>query len=321
MKTIAIFCGSTEMSWRTRFADHYYWEAYSDLLLLIKQKGAIAYLVSGNNTYVGSGVFTRAYTLTQKGPIDSLVPAQSIKADLVFNRGNFGYNDVPILNSEHVARVGNKITTYDLFGKYQPRSQVCYNMPELRHAIRSMNGDNVVVKTPNGSMGRGVYIASKTILLTIVPTHYPLLVQEFVDSSVGVPGHVSGLHDLRVETGGGKIWGCYIRIPKAGEYRANVAQGGSKLILHHTDVPSEVRKLAYEIDAYFEEYPRFYGIDFMNTSKGWKLIEINSRQLGLVSTVWGPDSTYTLNKLADYLIELCTVDHPVSHASAFAAGV
>jgi glutathione synthase/RimK-type ligase-like ATP-grasp enzyme len=86
-------------------------------------------------------------------------------------------------------------------------------------------------------------------------------------------------------------------------------------------VPSEVRKLAYEIDAYFEEYPRFYGIDFMNTSKGWKLIEINSRQLGLVSTVWGPDSTYTLNKLADYLIELCTVDHPVSHASAFAAGV
>ena len=303
METIAIFCESLEPDGEP-FKDPYYWDAYSDLVLILQELGARAYFTTDNSTYIGEGVFTKGYTLLAKGPVESMRKMGEFKADLVFDRGLFTGSGVKVLNPEFVSRVGeDKITTYELFGHFQPFSVPCYSKSELLKAFDNIDGNLIVVKEPKGCGGHGVYIGTRQEVLREIPDIYPLLAQEYMDTSVSYPGYKNGIADMRIEVGGGEIWGCYIRIPKPGSYKANVAQGGSKIILTHNDVPKDLLKIVKEIDSYFKGYPRFYGVDFAHTIDGWKLIEINTVRLGIVAMSAGPGSKYTLYKLANYLID------------------
>ncbi|HSX34050.1 MAG TPA: ATP-grasp domain-containing protein [Candidatus Saccharimonadales bacterium] len=304
MKTVAIYCDSLELPGAT-FENDFYWEAYADMLLLLKARGLDAYFVSGNATYLGSGVFTKGYTLREKTDITGLIRVPFVRADIVFDRGAFKGTDVPVLNPPEVRQLGyDKITMFEQLGKYQAPSAVAHNRAELEQALATLKTDKVVVKDPVSAGGRGVFIGSREEVLAKVPTgRYPLLAQEFMDTSVGVPGQAKGVHDLRIEMGGGDIWTCYLRIPKKGELRANVAQGGTARYLPYDQTPPEVADLARKIDSRFGKQPRFYALDFANTPDGWKLIELNS-QPGLVPVSNNEHVAFTMNKLADYITRL-----------------
>jgi len=102
--------------------------------------------------------------------------------------------------------------------------------------------------------------------------------QEFIDSSKGVPGVSHYLHDLRLVCVNEQIIYSYIREPKAGSFLANLAQGGRLIIVPRKKLPASlfpIIKQANEIFATFS--PRIYSIDFMfdEKKKPW-VVELNS---------------------------------------------
>ncbi len=284
------------------FSSKYLWNAYLDLMLAIKARGAQAYFASGMGSYAGGGVFRRAYTAGRKVGVSEFELARDVKADLVFEKGGFTGRDMPVINQEFVSKIaGDKAETYRLFGKYQPVTVMCNGERELRAAIKQLPGDRVVLKAPVSNKGREVWIGSKAEAPENLPAGYPLLVQEFLDTSVGVPGLAAGVHDVRVKIAGGKILGGMVRIPAPGELRANVDQGGSARHLYLDELPTAAVKMAGEIDCYFERYPRYYAIDMANTPWGWKLIELNNKP-GLSPIALSAQAKHVTESLADYLI-------------------
>jgi glutathione synthase/RimK-type ligase-like ATP-grasp enzyme len=306
MKTVVIFCESLALDGPT-FEGGYYWGAYTDLLLLLKKNGVRAYFATDQATYMGNGVFSEAYTLTAKGSVDDLVRVPFVRADVVYDRAGFQAHDVLVINPEEVMYLGNdKTAMYETFGKYQVFSVVCNTPAELHKAMNQITTDKVVVKEPVGTGGNGVFIGERTKVLADIAEaglEYPLLAQSFMDTSVGVPGFVEGTHDLRIEMGNGEVWGCYARTPKAGELRANMHLGGSAHRIPRNKVPKGAVALAKRIDAYFGNAPRYYALDFANTTEGWKLIELNCWP-GLGQLHDAPEVKYVLTKLAAYLTDL-----------------
>ncbi|HVQ44830.1 MAG TPA: hypothetical protein VMT30_07790 [Candidatus Saccharimonadia bacterium] len=305
MKTIVIFCRTIDPD-AYPFHDEYLWNSYLDLLLAIKARGAMAYFATDTATYLGDGNFKVAYTAETKKPVREFTKVGDIRAGLVLEKGGFTADDVVVINPPFVNRVAeSKSETYRIFGQYQPLTIVCGNRRELERAMDRVQGDLVVVKHPVSSGGESVYIGTRAEVLGEAPdAGYPLLVQEFMDTSVGIEGIAPGIHDLRVKIGGGQILGGMVRVPAPGEYRANRKQGGSIQHLYPDEIPAEAKRMALEIDRYFADYPRFYCVDMANTTRGWKLIELNHKP-GLSPASVSPQAAFVNEKIAEYLIEVC----------------
>jgi len=313
MKTIAIYCASLEYTGSTFEGSEKYWGAYAELLLQLKERGVRAYFVTGRDSYLGGGIFTQGYTLTKMGRPEDLVPERYVKADMVYNRDDFQADDVLVINPEEVLKLGgDKTEMYRVFGDLQPFSEVVNSKRELERAFRKISTEKVVVKDPTGYGGTGVLIGTREEVrskLAEMPFSYPLLAQELMDTSVGIPGLADGVHDMRIVVGGGRIWSCYIRQPKAGELRANVALGGSFKYIPRHSIPRQVIFLAHKIDAHFGFQPRHYAIDFARTAEGWKLIELNANP-GLVPSSYAEETAYEMTHLANYLVRQVRLPHP-----------
>jgi glutathione synthase/RimK-type ligase-like ATP-grasp enzyme len=139
----------------------------------------------------------------------------------------------------------------------------------------------VVVKPVDGEEGKDVFIGPKDSMTGLEPT-FPVLVQEFLDSSIGIPGIVEGMHDFRVALFNGEVIYSYYRTPPQGSFLANVSRGGKFEVVPSEKIPQIILDIAKEIDTRFIKYTqRFYGIDFAFTPEGPKIIEMNSK-LGLL---------------------------------------
>jgi glutathione synthase/RimK-type ligase-like ATP-grasp enzyme len=170
---------------------------------------------------------------------------------------------------------------YHLFKEYCPLTFLANSREELLSNLAQVQTELVVVKPVDGEEGRGVYIDSPEKIKELA-LEYPLLVQEFIDSSVGIEGIVEGLHDLRVALINGEPFYSYYRTPPQGSYLANVARGGSFAMIEPARLPKSILEAVKEIDQKLAEVgDRFYGIDFAMTKTGPKIIEMNSR-LGLL---------------------------------------
>jgi glutathione synthase/RimK-type ligase-like ATP-grasp enzyme len=302
--TVAIFCRSFQEG-GDPFSEDYYWQAYQDLLFGLRDKGLNAYFVTDNNSYLGDGIFETAYTSDHKTALGNLRKIHNVKVDMVFDRGGFIGRDVFTVNPSNLQRIGmNKIQMYKHFAEYQPFSIICNNEQEAKEAIARIDGEKVVVKEPEGYGGKQVYIGAKDEVISKLPSDYPLLVQEFLDTSSGVPGSVGGVHDIRLSVCGGEFIGYYIRQAKEGSLHSNVSQGGKMIFFDPSEIPAEVQKMAKAIDAYFANAPRYYAVDFIYTNKGWKMLELNP-YLALLPLTDGEEAQTTTRKLIDYLAAVC----------------
>lgn len=299
---IAIFCRELKEG-GDPFSNDYYWQAYQDLLLALQERGAEAYFVTDNNSYRGDGIFTTAYTTSHKIAIAELTPVKNVKVDLVFDRGGFIGRDVLTINPSILIKIGNnKIEMYKHFADIQPYSIICHDRNEAAAAFNKIEGDTIVVKEPEGCGGKEVYIGPKQRVLNQLPDAYPVLVQEFLDTSAGIPGYVQGVHDIRLSMCDGECIGYYIRSAKEGSLHSNVSQGGTMVFFDVSHIPPEALKAAMKVDAYFKKYRRYYSIDFINTPKGWKMLELNP-YLALLPATDGKEAQKTLVRLADYLVD------------------
>lgn len=306
MKTVVIFCRYIDQT-KAPFNTDYYTTSYIDLLLALKKHGVQAYFATDPATYKGDGIFETAYTTDKVCTVAELTPVHNIKADVVYNKGNFTATDVTVLNPPFVSHIAaSKIETYKLFSKYQPLTFICETRAELEDALQKLPGDLVVVKDPHGNGGHLVFIGPREKVLSVAPNDFPLLAQEFIDVSGGVEGLTDGVHDLRIMMGGGQVWGGKIRVPSPGDLRANVAQGGSEFYIDTAAIPAEPVRIAHEISEMFKEYPYYIALDFAKTQKGWILIELNSKP-GLTAANTGPEAAHILECLAEYLVRLTEV--------------
>lgn len=304
MKSIVIFTRTIDPAGYP-FSDDYHLNAYQDLLLALRSGGAEAFFATDNATYLGEGQFSQGRTISAKTSVKDFTQVGPIRAGLVVEKGGFTGQDVLVLNPPFVHTItSDKAETYRHFARYQPKTITCSNRLELEQAFQEIQTDLIVVKEPVSNRGMAVLIGQRSEVLPQLGDAYPLIVQEFIDTSIGIKNHVEGIHDIRVKIGGGRIFGGMIRTPAPGDYRANLAQGGTARHLMPEEIPTEVVSLALEIDRYFEKYPRYYALDFANTPDGYKLIELNSKP-GFVPFSVSPAAEYAMRQLAEYLLEIC----------------
>jgi glutathione synthase/RimK-type ligase-like ATP-grasp enzyme len=281
-----------------------YYYSYQEYLLAMKAAGAEAYFVTGNESYLGNGRFSQAWSIDKVSEVGDFTTVGPIQVGVVFNKGGFEGRGVKIVTDPGLEPVtGNKVKILELFSKYQPKTVVCADAEAVKAAIAGMPGEVVVVKNPVSSGGRQVYIGKKDEIVVPADETYPLLVQEFVDMSEGIPGIAKGPHDVRVLLTGGKIIGATLREPVPGSLHANVSKGASERLLSFDEIPAEVRSMATEIDGQLEDLPRYYAIDFARGKQGWVLIELNTRP-GLFRAENGPLAAGFQRSVAEYIVSL-----------------
>lgn len=270
----------------------------------MKRAGARAYFVAGRKNYLGGGLFRKAWAIDSVSEVRDFQQIGELQADLVYDKGGFTRRDVLVVTDPKLNPVlADKTLMYRRFGRLQPQTEICVNKTELSAAMEQMPGEMVVVKNPWGSGGRQVYVGKKGDVRIPADERYPLLVQEFIDMSDGVPGMIEGPHDVRVLVAGGTMIGGTLRWPQAGNLRANVAQGGGQRLLDQAEIPDELRAIVREIDAELEDLPRYYSIDFARGKTGWKMIELNNKP-GLFPEAIGPLARTYMDSLARYLVSL-----------------
>ena len=303
-KTIAFFVRDINPDKYPFSVRDLYYYSYQEYLLAMKQAGAIAVFVTGNETYLGKGRFSRAFDIDKVSEVSDFRELGEIQADLVFEKGGFAGRDVQIVTDPRLYPIiSDKSAIYAKFGKYQPKSVTCANLAEVNRAVADMPGEMVVAKNPVSSGGRQVYIARKGELAIPADETYPLMVQEFVDMSDGIPGICEGVHDVRVLLTGSTIIGATLRQPPPGGLHANVSKGGTERLLSRDEIPLEVQAMAAEIDSQLEDLPRYYAIDFARGKQGWVLIELNTRP-GLFRESNGPLARDFTKSFARYVVEL-----------------
>ncbi len=304
MKNIAFFLRNIDPDKLPFSSRELYYYSYQQNLLAMKRAGANAAFVTNNATYLGKGRFREAFTIDHVGDVSELIPLGEFQADVVYDKGGFAGQDTTMVTDWRLEPLMNdKTEIYRRFPEFQPKSVICETPEEVAEAMKAMPGDMVVVKGAEGTGGKRVYIGHKGEVNVPADETYPLIVQEFIDMSEGIPGLVKGPHDLRILMTGSAIAGATVRQPAEGSYHSNVSRGGSEMVLDVDAIPEDVADMAAAIDAKLPDHPRYYAIDFARGKHGWRLIELN-RKPGLFQESDGVAARHIMDRLAAYLVSL-----------------
>ncbi len=259
----------------------YYRQAYFELSQEISALNGEMVIVREEKTYQGKGLFSRAWKMLD--PLNYQLLGAT-KIDVLFDKGEFVLKaDLPIFNHPDLNHVcTDKFAMYERFKQFCPLTLLVNNQQEYFIALEQISTDKAVIKPLAGQEGIGILIDSTDKLSNEQIKTFPIVVQEFLDTSKGVPGIVEDYHDLRIALFDGEIIYSYLRTPPPGRLTANVSQGGKFVMVEPKQLPEEVLPIVQAIDAELAYVGhRFYCIDFGITPDGPKIIEMNSR-LGLL---------------------------------------
>lgn len=261
------------------FSEHdgFYLRGYLELAEHIERLGGRACIARGKDSFLGEGKFSRVFWYDGKGFTEETGVIQSNVAlnkgeDLEFDDGTTVVND-----PQFHAFCNDKPATYRLFEDVSPASALARSKKDLETALAKIPGDRVVAKPAEGAGGKGVVIGSREEILRAAHA-YPLILQEFIDSSGGIPGIVEGTHDLRFIIVAGILAVIAVKTPKQGKLVSNFTQGGTMTILDKGQVPLDAWEMVEQIDGRLDHFPsRFYSVDVCRRTDGdWVLIELNS---------------------------------------------
>ncbi len=173
--------------------------------------------------------------------------------------------------------VDNKFVTSLLFSRWSKKSWLVKGQEQLELILRHIKTERIVVKPVQDSGGKGVHITSRAecLNLAIKGEH---IVQEFIDSSAGIPGIGGSTHDLRLIFVDKDLVYAYTREPQLGSLIANVARGGTTTMIPREKIPYSVNPIIEHAHRVFEAFsPRIFTIDLMFDREGrpW-IVELNS---------------------------------------------
>jgi RimK-like ATP-grasp domain len=254
-----------------------YVEAYHEIARKVTAKGAQFFIVRQQATYAGGSSFSKGWLFTG----EMFVPHESpVECDLIYDKGHFeGDPNAKLLNDVALDEIcTDKWKSYQLFQDKCPKTFLVHSPEELDAALSALSGDKIVAKPQGGAEGKGVLIDAPEKIREGI-TSYPYLLQEFLDTSGGIPGIVDGLHDFRLILINGEVAISYVRTPPPGQLRANVAQGGKEISVPRSAIPPETLDVLAYVDPKLSSFvPRLYSLDMGRDRDGtWKIIELNSK--------------------------------------------
>lgn len=244
----------------------------------LAEKKFAVFLVRGADKHIGNGVFTDGYRVT-RGTFKRF--NKKIYARVVFNKAPLksnGGRDWSILNQWQLIQItDNKWRTYQLLKKFMKPTFRTTDKKSFAAALKKIKGERVVYKPIHGSEGKGIVIGSKTVVAKKL-RRYDGLIQEYIDTSSGVPGVCRERHDMRVLLMNGTIVQSYVRIPRPDSHLANIAQGGRMLEIPYSAIPPAAKKIVKQIDRLFRHIsPRMYAVDFGFEQGRPYIFELNPR--------------------------------------------
>lgn len=175
----------------------------------------------------------------------------------------------------------NKVSQYLCFKKWMPLSLLVTSKNEFVNAIKDIPSDKVVIKPLYGSGGKGIRIEKKNSIDSD-DLHFPLIIQECIKSTKGVPGfNVKNEHivaDLRIIFINHTMIYSLSRIAKNNSLFTNFHQGAHAMLVPLSKIPKKVIPIVSDIQKTLKMFTYTnYSLDFMFTNDGEiKLIEMNT---------------------------------------------
>jgi len=291
------------------FKDAHYELAYTEIVEALIEKGVDAVILMGQGRYEGNGVFSQAWSPRREGERIVYTQRGRTKVDLVFDKDNFVDDDtIPVINPRPLKKIcENKHKTYEILHAYQPKSSIVHTHEDFLDELEALPGEIVVVKGLYGNSGDAVFVGAKSdAAANMKHVKLPYQVQEFIETSRGIPGVVSTRHDLRLLMMGGEPILATLRTPPKDGYKSNLGYGGMNRLVDLSELPDELFGMAREIDKILEQFApfRLYSADFGNTNNGWKLFEVNGLP-GVITRERGEVLARAYQeKLAQYIIDM-----------------
>lgn len=290
MKKVLILFGKSDWNQTRPFKNNDYQYAYELFYSLCEIDKMQMYRASYQWYDYEKNIFKYAWTYkTESGNWEKVI---NIKPDLIYDKTKAGMEayykkeliskNYQFINSLRFTRImDDKLITSLIFHKWSKRSWIVNNQKKLKSILPKIKSQKFVVKPISESGGKNVQILDKEEALGKIifgDDYDDYLVQEFIDSSLGVPGVSENMHDLRLVFINNKLSYSYIREPEKGNYLANLSQGGSLSIVPKDKIPRSLDPIIRCANKVFETFdPRIYCIDFMFDKKGkpW-IVELNS---------------------------------------------
>jgi glutathione synthase/RimK-type ligase-like ATP-grasp enzyme len=287
MKKVLILFGKSNWRKSKPFENKDYQYSYEYFYSLCKENGIQMYRASYEWYDYNRNIFKYAWIYKTENA--GWKKVYNIKPDLIYDKTKarleiyykkelIGKRYKFINNLEFTQLIDNKFLTSLLFEKWSKKSWLVNTREELRAILPKIKTSRVVLKPLMESGGKDVLILSKKEAAKKNNSDQIWLVQEFIDSSRGVPGFSKGVHDLRLVFVNEKIIYAYIREPAKGKLLANLAQGGSLTIVPLSKLPKSLSPIINHANAIFETFvPRIFCIDFMfdQQKRPW-IVELNS---------------------------------------------
>ncbi len=280
MKKIAV-CFGGEKPFDAPLNDPAYFQGYLDLGEELAKRNAELYLVRALFSYAGGNRFSSGLRYSQ-GKFEEV--QEPFEADLLLNKSSKFFPDeqATVINDKKLDDLCNdKTRMLEIFRDLFPNTIVVENPDDLPEALAQIPSKRVVVKPISGYGGSGVFIGERHEVQA-PPNIFPVVAQEFIDTSEGVPGITTTNHDMRIVVTGknekASIALMFIRTPRPGSLLSNVAKGGYVTIVDRPLWPKELLPIVERVDKEFQKFPqRFYSVDLgRNTDGTWKLIELNA---------------------------------------------
>lgn len=278
--------------------EHEKYETYKEYAQLMNER-AHFYFAFGFEHYQGDDVFTGVYIFdgTTLVPYHEPVTADVVQiqhvmsVDLRLKEAGLSFkNATPINSLEFWAFARDKYSTYELLGDLMPRSFLAHTEEEALSAAKQLDTEQVAIKPNWGWGGQDiVFIDRDNPILTEESRRALLLpegvvVQNFVDTSHGIPGVIEGIHALRIACTNGKPVLAHVRIPQNDSLVANHKQGAIIKEVELNTLPKEVLEVYHEAhERITSRYPHpIYTLDMGVDITGPKIFEVN----GTSAFVW-----------------------------------
>lgn len=285
-----------------------YQQAYHELIDMLNEKGVYVAVLMGQGTYTGGNSFAKHWVQVHHNGRYRFESRGPITVDVIFQKDTFDADEHAfVLNNPKLRSLcSDKHAAYELLQEFHPHSIIANNPEELRRAISELPGERVAVKPLQGNSGKGLFVGLKADALHQgEPLTFPVQVQEFIETSAGVPGITAKRHDIRVVLMNGEPILSTLRTPPEGGLKSNIGYGGESRLLAIDSLPPALLTLCERIDKKLAPYGRYrlYSADFGLTPDGWKLFEVNAMP-GVVNRARGEQALYYQDRLTSFLKEM-----------------
>jgi glutathione synthase/RimK-type ligase-like ATP-grasp enzyme len=256
--------------------------ANEQLLHNLISKGAHVFIgYNAKDNYLGDFRFAKTWRVTEyQDGIHYTIENTATKFDIVYNNASGDLlekiPDSRKINSTFVKNVfNNKYLTYLFAPDFQTKTYFIENELSFHSFKMTKLDQQFAIKEIYGSGGKQVFIG--TVRDYDYSLAFPLIAQEFVDTSGGVPDLTTGTHDIRVRIFNGKVIGGSLRIPPEGVTK--ITAGNTPQALLAEEIPLELKKKTQLLDKRLaSDTSRFFAADWGldKETNQWKLFEMNA---------------------------------------------